>query len=152
MKNPGKFEPMFRLLISHRTAFLGMAVSTSALGLSASQAIAHSNHYKTDQPEQTSPLNSQQPGLSSESADTSETTLQEATSADKIDSAANDLSADNQQKHKPVFEEIPVSREPASTSKSGLFDEFSISLGESILAMLIAAPFVLCTWKKRTQS
>ncbi|EDX83734.1 hypothetical protein S7335_1431 [Synechococcus sp. PCC 7335] len=139
------------LSVSHRAAFLGIAFLTSAHGLNAKEAIAHSNHYESSQPEQTSPPNSQQPDLSSKATDLFDTTQQEATSANKIDSDANALSDDNQQKHKPIVEEIPVSQEPASTSKSGLFDGFTIGLGESILAMLIAAPFVLCAWK-RTKS
>lgn len=124
-----EFKPMSRLSLRHR------------------RVIAHTNHYGTEPPAQTIPSDRQPLNLLSEPADTLDTDGQETTPIDKADDSPNS----NQPEDRTVIEEIPAAQEPAPTSKSGLFDGFSIGLGEPLLVLIVVAPFVLRVWKKRSK-
>lgn len=146
-----EFEPMPRLHLRHRVTFLGTAFLTSAEILSNRRAIAHTDHYKTEPSDQTSPSDSKPPNLLSEPANTLDTAEQEAVPINKVSSEVNASPTSNQPEDKTVIEEIPASQEPTSTSKSGLFGGFSVGLGEPLLALIVVAPFVLRVWKKRSR-
>lgn len=143
---------MARSFIRYRTALLSTTFAAGTQTLLTRKAIAHADHYETEQPEQTtSSTDGQQPDLSPEPAASLETDEQERLPANKVDSEVDAMPAVKKSKDKTAIEEIPVAQKPASTSQSGLFAGFSLGLGESLLALLIAGPFVLRIWKKRFQ-
>lgn len=144
---------MARLFIRYRTALLSTTFAAGTQALLTRKAVAHADHYETEQPEQpTSASDSQQPDPSSEPVATLEAAEKERIPANKVDSEANAAPAAKKSKDKAAIEEIPAAQKPAPTSQSGLFEGFSLGLGESLLALLIAGPFVLRIWKKRSQS
>lgn len=58
----------------------------------------------------------------------------------------------NQSEDKTIVEEIPVTQASASASKFGLFDGFSVGIGEPLLVLIMAAPFILRRLKRQSKS
>lgn len=139
----------YRVILSGTTFALGSQI------LSARQAIAHKDHYKTEETEKTaSSADSEQPGLSSEPATSSEKPDQEVAPASKTDSLsseANASSTDQQLNNETAVQAVSATQEPVNTSSSGLFNSLSIGLGETLLAFIVIGPFLLRSWKKRSQ-
>ena len=103
----------------------------------------------------TSPADSEQPDLSAEPATISEKPAQEVAPTSKTDSLSsetNALPADQQLDNEMAVQAISATQEPVSTSRSGLFNGFSIGLGETLLALIVIGPFLLRFWKKRSQA
>ena len=138
--------------VRRRVAFIPAASASSYLLLTGREVMAHADHYKTEQHEQPSSDNPQ-PELSSEPVDTSDPAEQEATPIQQNKSEANGSSTDIENKDKTVAEEISVNQASVSDSESGLFNGFAgIGLGEFLLALIIATPFVLRTLKRQLKS
>ena len=140
----------------YRVILSGTAFAFGSQILSARQAIAHEDHYKTEEIEKTaSPADSEQPGLSSEPATSSEKSAQEVAPASKTDSLsseANASSTDQQLDNETAGQAISATQEAVNTSRSGLFNGFSVGLGETLLALIVIGPFLLRSWKKRSQA
>lgn len=140
----------------YRTAFLGTTFAFGTQLLSARQAIAHEDHYKTEETEETtSSADSEQPNLSSEPATSSERPDQEVAPASKTDSLSSEANAsptDQQLNNETAVQAVSATQEPVNTSSSGLFSGFSIGLGETLLALIVIGPFLLRSWKKRSQA
>ena len=139
-----------------RAALLGTTFAAGTQLLSTRQAIAHEDHYKTEETEKTtSSVDSEQPDLSAEPATSSEKPTQEVAPTSKTDSfnsETNALPADQQLDNETAVQAISATQEPVSTSRSGLFNGFSIGLGETLLALIVIGPFLLRSWKKRSQA
>lgn len=138
--------------VRRRVAFIPAASAFSYLLLTDREAMAHADHYKMEQNEQPS-SDSPQPELSSEPVDTSDLAEQEATPIQQGKSEANGSSTNTENEDKTVAEEISVTQASVSASESGLFNGFAgIGLSESLLALIIATPFVLRTLKRQLKS
>jgi len=140
----------YRVILSGTTFAFGTQL------LSARQAIAHEDHYKTEEAEKTtSSVDSEQPDLSAEPDNSSEKPAQEVVPASKtnsLSSETNALPADQQLDNETAVQAIPTTQEPVNTSRSGLFNGFSIGLGEALLALIVIGPFLLRSWKKRSKA
>lgn len=135
-----------------RVAFIPAASASSYLLLTGREVMAHADHYKTEQNEQP-PSDNPQPELSSEPVGTSDPAEQEATPIRQNKSEANGSSTNIENKDKTVAEEISVTQASVSDSESVLFNGFAgIGLGEFLLALIIATPFVLRTLKRQLKS
>lgn len=142
--------------IRYQLALLGTTLAAGSQLLSARQAIAHAGHYENEEADQTTSItDGEQPYLSSESATISGEPNEAVAPAPK-----NDLSkpgpdavpASNSLGRETAVQKVPVAQEPVNTSRSGLLNSFSIGLGETLLAFIIVGPFLLRSWKKRSQS
>lgn len=140
----------------YRAALLGTTFAAGTQLLSARQAIAHEDHYKTEETEKTAPpADSEQPDLSAEPATRSEKPAQEVAPASKTDSLSSETNAsptDQQLNDETAGQSISATQEPVDASRSGLFNGFSIGLGETLLALIVIGPFVLRSWRKRSQA
>lgn len=124
--------------------------------MSARQAIAHENHYKIEDTEKTaSPVDSEQLDHPSEPATIPEKPTQEVdptSKTDSLSSEANALPTDQQLNDETAGQAISATQEPVNNSRSGLFNGFSVGLGETLLALIVIGPFLLRFWKKRSQA
>ena len=138
--------------VRRRAAFIPAASASSYLLLTGREVMAHADHYKTEQHEQPSSDNTQSE-LSPKPVDTSDPAEQEATPIQQNKFEANSSSANIENEDKTVAEEISVTQASVSDSESGLFNGFAgIGLGEFLLALIIATPFVLRTLKRQLKS
>ena len=115
--------------IRRRVAFIPVFVPSYLL-LSVREAMAHADHYQTEQPEQP-PSDSTRSERLSEPVGTLDATENESITAAEKDSAA----------------QLSVSVSESSSISSNGFA--GTGLGESLLALIIAAPFVLRVVKRR---
>lgn len=140
----------YRVILSGTTFAFGSQI------LSARQAIAHEDHYKTEETEKVaSPADSEQPDLSAEPATSSEKPAQEVAPASKTDSLSSETNAsptDQRLNDETAVQAISATQEPVDASRSGLFNGFSVGLGETLLAFIVIGPFVLRSWRKRSQA
>lgn len=137
--------------VRRRVAFIPAASASGYLLLTTREVAAHADHYKTEQTEPLSSSDNQQSDLSSESENSLETSDQEAIPTSQIDLETNALTSDKQEAQ-VIGEDIPVTQASISTAKSGLFSGFSVGLGESLLVLIVAMPFILRIWKRRLKS
>ena len=140
----------------YRIALLGTTFAVGTQLLSTRQAIAHEDHYKTEETEKTtSSADNEQPDLSAEPANSSEKPAQEVVPASKtnsLSSETNALPADQQLDNETAVQAVSATQEPVNTSKSELFNGFSVGLGEALLALIVTGPFLLRSWKKRSKA
>ncbi|MGB3293563.1 MAG: hypothetical protein WBB01_11310 [Phormidesmis sp.] len=142
---------MARSSIRYRIALLGTTIVSGAQLSTARQAIAHADHFETEDP---SPLpHSEQPRPLPEPSAT-EAATQKMAPTNKLDSEADALptARTNRLEDETAIQTVPATQKSVATSRSGLLDGLSIGLGESLLAFIISGPFLLRFWKKRSQS
>ena len=138
---------MLHSATKRRTVIAGTIVAISPL-MTARRVSAHENHYGVDHTEQTdSEAAGEQSDLSSESAVTEGTPL----TADEAGSEAN-IASPEQSNDTAAIQEVPAAQTAASTAEAGLFNGFSIGLGETLLALIIAGPFLLISTKRKMRS
>ena len=137
---------MLHSATKRRTVIAGTIVAIAPL-MTTRRASAHENHYGEDHTEQTdSEATGEQSGLTSKSATTEEASL----AADEAGPEANITLPE--QSNDAAIQEVPAAQTVASTAEAGLFGGFSIGLGETLLALIIAGPFILISMKRKIHS
>lgn len=134
---------MLHSATKHRTVIVGTIVAIAPL-MTAQRASAHANHHGVDHTD--SEATGEQSDLSSEPAPTEETPL----AADKADSEAN--TTPPEQSSDAAIQEVPAAQTATATAEAGLFGGFSIGIGETLLALIIAGPFILISMKRKIHS
>ena len=139
---------MLHSATKRRTVIAGTIVAISPL-MTARRVSAHENHYGVDHTEQTdSEATGEHSDSSSESAVTDGGT---PSTADETGSEAN-IASPEQSNNTAAIQEVPAAQTAASTAEAGLFNGFSIGLGETLFALIIAGPFLLISTKRKMRS
>ena len=113
-------------------------------------ALAHSDHYESEPAEPVdAPAAIEQPGSSPKPAAAIEGNPKNMMDGSEADIVSPDNSLDKEIEKDTTLQEIPTGQTAASSSEAGLLDGFSVGLGESLLALIIAGPFLLISMKRR---
>lgn len=117
-------------------------VVTGALLVSRANAVAHEGHPHGEESETAAPTTDEQIVPSAEAASDP--------SAATVHTPATDRPMET---HKSPDEATPETvTTPATVSQARIVEGFSIGLGESLLGLIVAGPFLLLTLKKQLQS
>ena len=116
-------------------------------------ALAHSDHYESESAEPVdAPVAIEQPSPSPKPAAAIEGNSTNMTDGSEADIVSPDNSLDKKIEKDTTLQEISAGQTAASSSEAGLLDGFSIGLGESLLALIVASPFLLISMKQRSHS
>jgi hypothetical protein len=118
------------------------AVATGALLVSRANAVAHEGHPHGEEAETAAPTTDEQTAPSAEAAS--------APSAATVHTPATDRPMQTHNSPDEATSETMTT--PAVVSQARITEGFSIGLGESLLGLIIAGPFLLLTLKKRLQA
>lgn len=131
-----------------RTVIAGTIVAIRPL-MTARGASAHENHYGEDHTKQT---DSEATGEHSDSSSEASATEETPSAADEAGSKANTTPPEQSSNAAAAIQEVPAAQTAASTSEAGLFGGFSIGIGETLFALIIAGPFLLISMKRKKHS
>ncbi|MEO0536672.1 MAG: hypothetical protein AAF215_22690 [Cyanobacteria bacterium P01_A01_bin.123] len=134
-------------------AIAGGATAYSTL-LNNHNGLAHTGHAHTTGAEPDGPTNATEPSTPTVESTTDES-LAPTSEAHEIDVITMpSAEAEETGSNGSTSEVLPMSQESAPTpvSQAGLSDGFSISLGEPLLGLIIAGPFLLNALRRRVQS
>ncbi|NER80188.1 MAG: hypothetical protein F6K42_11520 [Leptolyngbya sp. SIO1D8] len=133
---------------SHYWTVLGSSAVAIGTQLAAStNALAHEGHPHRNEAESTSPSSTDE-----QSIPDAETAIESpgSTHDETVEMPSTEMPMEERQTPIEATSESPSS--PAAVSQANVTEGFSIGLGESLLGLIIAGPFLLLTLKKRLQA
>lgn len=136
-------EIMTRWTRNDWTVLGGGVVATGALLVLTANAVAHEGHPHGEEAEAAAPTTDEQTAPSSEAAASDP-------SAATVQTPATDRPMETHKSPDEATSETVTA--PVAVSQARITEGFSIGLGESLLGLIIAGPFLLLTLKKQLQS
>jgi len=138
---------MTRWTSNYWTVLGSSAVASGTQLVIAANAVAHEGHPHRKEAEAAAPTLDEQTVPNAEAASDAPAAPQ----TESVNAPATDMPMET---HKSPIDETPSETltAPAAVAQARITEGFSIGLGESLLGLIIAGPFLLLTLKKQLQS